>query len=431
MKTLFNVKIQGSSKWSQLVLGSIIVLTILAFLPTFTNGFQMEWDDQWMVVNSQTVKHLNKYSLWSIFTVSSHGQLAPVNQLMYTLLYRGFGFNPLAYHVACLLLHLINVYLLYIGLRMILRDCTKIPARRVRWIVAITTVLFAVHPLQVESVAWISASKIPLSTSFYFTGAIMLMRYLKNSNYWWYVGALIMQLLAYLSKEQAVVFPLFVAELFLWYGISFRSRKFWIGLIPFGLLSMAAVAHEIFYVANYDQYVQGETYAWWQRIVFCIYSVITYFFKWLVPINLNWMYLFPIGMNDSMPWWLLLYPVLAIFLIYATWNWIQKPLVASILAFFIIHLLLVIHITVLPRSSVVADRYLYISIISLNFMFAYFITGISGMVRHTKLLYGIMSVIIAILVGTSFSRTLDWKDSKTLRSVYAGENVSTIILNSK
>lgn len=409
----------------------ILFITIISFLPSLTNGFQMEWDDQWMVVNSQTVGRPSWYLLLSIFTVPSHGQIAPINQMLYTLLYRCFGFNPMAYHIACLTLHMINICLLFVGLRVILHDCTRIPSIRSRWIVTITTVLFAIHPLQVESVAWISASKIPLSTSFYFTGAIMLMRYLKNSNYWWYVGALIMQLLAYLSKEQAVVFPLFVALLFLWYGISFRSRKFWIGLIPFGLLSMAAVAHEIFYVANYDQYVQGETYAWWQRIVFCIYSVITYFFKWLVPINLNWMYLFPIGMNDSMPWWLLLYPVLAIFLIYATWNWIQKPLVASILAFFIIHLLLVIHITVLPRSSVVADRYLYISIISLNFMFAYFITGISGIVRHTKLLYGIMSVIIAILVGTSFSRTLDWKDSKTLRSVYAGENVSTIILNSK
>lgn len=423
--------IQGDNFWHLKVISVIIVLTILAFLPTFTNGFQMEWDDQWMVVNSQTVGRPNWYLLLSIFTIPSHGQIAPINQMMYTLLYRCFGLNPMAYHIACLTLHMINICLLFVGLRVILHDCTRIPSIRTRWIVTITTILFAIHPLQVESVAWISASKIPLFTMFYFMGSIMLMNYLRKGGQWWYAGSMLMQLTAYLSKEQAVVFPLFAVLLYIWYDVSPKSKRFWLGIIPFFILSLACTVHEVFYVANYDQYMQSDTYAWWQRMVFCIYSVITYFFKWLIPINLNWMYLFPIGMKDSMPWWLILYPVLTGFLIYTAWDWIKKPMVASILAFFIIHLLLVIHIVVLPRSSVVADRYLYISIISLNFMFAYFITGISGIVRHTKLLYGIMSVIIAILVGTSFSRTMDWKDSKTLRSVYAGENVSTIILNSK
>ena len=416
----------GERKWNLLVIGSITLLTILAFFPTFTNGFQMEWDDQWMVVNSQTVGRPSKYLLLNIFTVPSHGQIAPINQLIYTLLYRGFGLVPLPYHITCLLLHLINIYLLFVGLRMILHDCTKIPATRAKWIVAITTVLFAIHPLQVESVAWISASKIPLSTTFYFAGTIMLIKYLRKTNYWWYAGALLMQLLAYLSKEQAVVFPLFAALLFLWYGIGFKNKKFWIGLLPFGLLGLATVIHEVFYVANYDQYIQGDTYVWWQRLIFCFYSVITYFFKWLVPINLNWMYLFPIGMKDSMPWWLILYPVLAVFLIYSSWSWIKKPLVASLLAFFIIHLLLVIHITVLPRASVVADRYLYISIISLNFMFAYFITGLGKLFKYPKLKIITLSVVIAVLVGVSYFRTMDWKDSKTLRSVFAVENSSSV-----
>ena len=222
----------GERKWNLLIMCIITLLTVFAFLPTFTNGFQMGWDDQWQVVNSLTVKHLNKYYLLDIFTVPDHGQMSPVNQLMYTLLYRAFGFNPLAYHVASLLLHLINACFLYIGLHMVLNDCTKISGTRAKWIVSITTILFAVHPLQVESVAWISASKIPLSTTFYFAGAIMLMKYLRKVNYWWYSGALLMQLLAYFSKEQSVVFPLFAGLLFLWYGVRIKNRKFWMALTP-------------------------------------------------------------------------------------------------------------------------------------------------------------------------------------------------------
>ena len=404
----------------------ILLLTILVFSPTFGNGFQMEWDDQWMVVNSQTVGRPSLYWLQKIFKVPSHGQIAPVNQALYTLLYRSFGFNPLAYHTACLILHLINISLLHIGLNTLLRDCTKFSSTRAKWIVNITTLLFAIHPLQVECVAWISASKIPLSTTFYFAGAIMLMKYLRNNNPWWYVGTLLTQLMAYLSKEQAVIFPLFATLLFIWYGIRPPKRKFWFGLIPFGALGLVYAIHEIFFIANYDQYIQGDTYVWWQRMIFCIYSIITYFFKWLVPINLNWMYLFPIGMEESMPLWLILYPVLATFLVFALWDWLKKPLVLSLLAFFIIHLLLVLHITVLPRASVIADRYLYISIISLNFGLAYLMTEIRGFEKRRKLLYSILSVIVVALGVISFSRTMDWKDSDTLRSVYNGESSSIV-----
>lgn len=401
------------------LLAFILLLTIVSFLPTFTNGFQTGWDDQWMVINSQTVKPLNRFSLWDIFTVPSHGQLAPVNQIMYTLLYRGFRFNPTAYHIASLLIHLANITLLYIGLGMLLRDCTRIPVRRAAWLVAITTALFAVHPLQVESVAWISASKIPLSTLFYFAGAIMLMCFLRRGREGyagWYAGALLMQLLSYLSKEQAVVFPLLAILLLLWYGVRLHERKFWLYLLPFCLLALACVVHEVFYVANYDQYIQGDTYAWWQRFFFSIYSVVTYFFKWLVPINLHWMYLFPIGKEDAMPWWLMLYPLFVVFLVYAFWGWIRRPLVLSLLAFFFIHLILVLHITVLPRASVVADRYMYISIISLNFMFAYIVTGITWLVRHPKFMGTVVAVVLAISVGTSLRRTMDWKDTHMLRS---------------
>ena len=143
----------------------------------------------------------------------------------------------------------------------------------------------------------------------------MLMKYLRNNNPWGYIAALLMQLIAYLSKEQAVIFPLFATLLFLWYGVRPQKRKFWFGLIPFGTLGLVYAVHEIFFIANYDQYIQGDTYVWWQRMIFCIYSIFTYFFKWLVPINLNWMYLFPIGMEESMPLWLILYPVLAVFLV--------------------------------------------------------------------------------------------------------------------
>lgn len=395
---------------------AISLLTVCAFLPTFRNGFQMEWDDQWMVFNSQTVARLNKYWLLSVFTEPSHGQIGPLNQLVYTLLYKCFGFNATAFHATCLTLHLVNVSLLYVGLGMILRDCTLLPSCRRECIVFLTIVLFAIHPLQVETVAWVSASKILLSTVFYFCGVILLTGYLRKGGMWRYAGTLLMQLLAYLSKEQAVVFPLLVTLLYLWYGVHPWGRKFWLGQTPFYLLALACAIHEVFYVAHYDLYVQGDIYVWWQRLFFGVYSLVTYFFKWLVPINLNWMYLFPFGIGEHMPWWLLFYPALAVVVACAFWGRLVSPMPLSVIAFVLIHLLLVLHLTVLPRASVIADRYMYISIIGLNFSLAYVLTGVACMVRRSRLSFAVVSFVVVSLSVLSCLRTMDWQDSDTLRS---------------
>lgn len=399
-----------------LSLCAVCLLAVLAFLPTFGNGFQMAWDDQWMVVNPQTVGHLNRYWLLSVFTEPHNGQIGPLNQVMYTLLYQCFGFSALAFHSACLVLHLLNTCLLYVALGAILRDCTALPSSRREWIVIFTTVLFAVHPLQVETVAWVSASKILLSTVFYFLGTISLAGYLGQGGVCRYLGALLMQLLAYLSKEQAVVFPLFATLLYLWYGVRPGNRRFWMGLIPFYFLSVACAIHEVFYVSHYDLYVQGDTYVWWQRIFFGVYSLVTYFFKWLVPVNLNWMYLFPSGIGERMPWWLMVYPALFVVLVCAFWNRLIRAVPLSVVAFVLIHLLLVLHVTVLPRASVIADRYMYISIIGLNFSLAYVLTGMTCLVKRPRWSLALMAFVVLSLSTLSCLRTMDWRDSDTLRS---------------
>ena len=186
-----------------ILLPCIWLITLIAFFPTFFNDFQMEWDDQWMVMNRQTVLRLRTSSIWAIFTEPSHGQIGPLNQLMYTLLYRAFGFNALAFHSASLVLHLFNIGLLYKGLRMIVHDCSSIEPGRAEWIVPFTTLLFAIHPLQVETVAWVSASKILLSTTFYLAGGIMLVKFLRNRSSLYYLGALLMQAMALLSSSDS------------------------------------------------------------------------------------------------------------------------------------------------------------------------------------------------------------------------------------
>ncbi len=401
-----------SSHWPLL---GILVLTVITFWPTFSNGFQMEWDDQWQVLNSYTSGGLSLAELRISFTRGISGQYDPLNQLMYSLLWRIDGYNSMIFHAACLFLHLTNVYCIFALVRTIVEDCTSLKSDRIQWIVVVTTIFFAIHPLQVESVAWISASKIVMSTLFYLLAGMSLIHFIKEGGFVRYTLVFVFMLFSYFSKETAVTFPLWATLLCLWYGLSPHENRFWRILIPIYLAALLLGCHAIFVVTSYHRYLGEGTFIWWQRIVYCFYSIVTYLFKWLFPLNLSWMYRYPTPLGESLPSWLLSYPLLFSILIYALWERIRHPYISSALMFSLIHLLFVLHLIVLPREAVVADRYMYLPLVGLNFIFAYVLTSPLILRSYRK---GVFSAVLLLVVVSSclaYSRTKDWVDSSTLK----------------
>lgn len=394
---------------------AISLLTVCAFLPTFRNGFQMEWDDQWMVMNPLTVLYLNWSSVVEIFCTPFNGQWAPFNQMLYTLLYNLFEYNPFPYHAASLLMHLINVWLVYIILWRLLRDRASLSEYRTYAIVVIATALFAIHPLQVEAVAWISASKILMSATFYLLATYMFILYLTGRRRIFYVATLLMYLCSYLSKENVMTFPLWASLLSIMYGRRVREKEFWMINVPIYLQTLAMSLHLVFWVSGYDDYIQGDVYPWWQRAVFCFYSLFNYAYYWMLPFRLDWMYSFPIELHGRLPWWLLLYPILLLAIVYAAWGRVKSRPVICALLFSSIHLLFVVHLIVLPREGVIADRYMYLPIMGLNVLLAYYLMGWSWAIACKRLSAGLCIVVMLLLTALSYERTLDWKDSKTLK----------------
>lgn len=394
----------------------ICVITVISFLPTFTNGFQMKWDDQWMVFNPLTENRLDFNLLKGIFTTPFNGQWGPLNQLMYTLLYGTFGYVPMPFHTACLAMHLLNVYFVYMMLYMLLTDCTPLSKPQIRFMVLLSTTLFAIHPLQVESVAWISASKILMSTMFYLSASITFMYYARTGRPVFYVVTLLLFTCSYLSKENVMTFPLWTTMIYAFYGHSYKSKRFWYVLIPIYVLTFLFSLHLILFVSSYDQYIRYmDTYSWWQRAMFLLYSLAMYVYKWVFPVKLSWMYLYPSGLHETLPWWMMLFPAGYMLLFYLLWEQIRKHVVSASLLFTLVHLLFVLHITVLPRSGVVADRYMYLPILGLNVLLSYDLTSC---IFHKRYKHSIRMATVIILVacgGLTYSRTGVWHDSDTLR----------------
>ena len=145
----------------------LIAITIVVFFPTFFNDFQHEWDDSWTLLENPFVKDVSIESMVYHFKNFYSGQYSPVNTIFYIITYKIFGFEPTAYHAMSLLVHTASVLLLY---RLMCSIISLVKHHystdRVKSFSFFVSLIFAIHPLQVEPIAWVSASKVILYAFF-------------------------------------------------------------------------------------------------------------------------------------------------------------------------------------------------------------------------------------------------------------------------
>lgn len=182
-----------------LILLGILLLTFLAFSPALNNGFT-NWDDPEYLLENPLIRSISTGNVKQLFTTHLTGKYHPLTLLSYSLEYRFFQLTPRIYHLTNLLLHLTNVILMFYFLRLIVPDI---------YIVAVATLLFAIHPLQVEPVAWVSGRKDLLCTFFSLLCLLSYTHYLKKTSRALFLclATFILFVLAMLSKAMAVTLP--------------------------------------------------------------------------------------------------------------------------------------------------------------------------------------------------------------------------------
>lgn len=392
----------------------ILPLTVVVFSPTFGNGFQMEWDDQWMVHNPLTESRLDWAIIKAIWAYPFNGQFGPINQMLYNALFQLDGYNPTVFHCASLLLHIINIIVVYILSNKINSDVLLLNKADGLLFTSCVTFLFAVHPLQVETIAWISASKILLSATFLLLSSYFLILFLKKGNNFGYIVSLMLFLMAYYSKEQALSFPFAATILCICYGFGYKTSRFWIVLFPLYITAFVLGLHLIYRVASYDEFMAADLYPFWQRIIFSCYSLLKYCALWLCPINLSWAYPYPNHIGEPLPSYLTLLPFVIVTCFFTFKNILLDKKILTCLLFFTANMIFVLHITILPRFAVVADRYMYLPILGLNAIFAFSLLSLKKYCKFSHIVIIFMMIIVSCM-GVSFMRTMDWDNSEKLR----------------
>ena len=391
------------------------------FYPTFNNELMSGWDDQWQVVNAYTAGGMNWDNLKPAFLYAFHGQYSPLNQCIYTFIYSFVGYTPGYYHAYSLLFHILNSFLVYVLLRKMLVSVTAFSVRHCAWIAFLVSMFFCIHPMQVETVAWASASKMVVSTSCYLCSTYFFIRYLTDKKRVFYLSSLFFFIVSYGFKEQVVTLPLWFLLILFCYGADLRTFKTWRKLIPFFIIALVMGLFFVLETKSTPLFAVPDpdvvTYSWWQRLVFSVYALFEYIWKWLFPYKLLYKYYYPMAPGSPLPLWLLMYPLLLVVCLGGCYKYlVRKPVLVGLL-FFMIHIALVLHIIPINRAHIVADRYMYLAGVGLSFIVVYYAAFWFVRLRTAfKFVCTFATVVVFLLLAMySFSRTEKWHDTERLR----------------
>lgn len=162
-----DAKLETSGRTLDVVGCAVLVILVLAlFLPTVGYGF-VNWDDPWYVADNPLITSWRPTNLWTIATKCAVRNYAPLTQFGYLVQHSLWGNWPGGYHFVNVLLHAVNTLLAYVLIR-------QLTGRR--FIAWTTAALFGVHPVQIETVAWVSSFKGCLSATFILASLICWLR---------------------------------------------------------------------------------------------------------------------------------------------------------------------------------------------------------------------------------------------------------------
>ncbi|MFO7617449.1 MAG: hypothetical protein R6V75_09375, partial [Bacteroidales bacterium] len=201
-------------KWNPWAPVLILVATFVVFSPALRNDF-VNWEDDVNVTENPFVKQLNGENIKGLFKQTITGGYRPLATLTFALEHHFFGLNPLVYHLNNILLHLLCTLLFYIFLR-------KMGAGLI--IAFVAAMLFGIHPMRVESVAWITERKDVLYSLFFLTSMILYLKWYRDRRLLFYFLALVAFILALLSKIQAVALPIVLLLMDFYHERTFRLK---------------------------------------------------------------------------------------------------------------------------------------------------------------------------------------------------------------
>lgn len=422
------------SKQSWLGGAVLVLLVVAAYVPALYSGYI--WDDDVYVTNNPALTSLG--GLWSTWThLSANVQYYPLVFTSFWLEYHVWQLSPFGYHLVNVVLHLLNAFLVWSILR-------RLDVRGA-WLAA---AVFAIHPVHVESVAWITERKNVLSGFFYLGAMAAYLRFAdvctegapraggRPAGTAWgaYALAFVLFGCALLSKTVTVTLPVILLVVAWWKRGRIEKRDV-LPLVPFLLLGAVMGA-----VTPYLERVQvGATGTEWnltliERVLVAGRAIWFYAWKLLLPVNLIFSY--PRWSVDAGRWWQYLFPIAALgtmIVLYLKRHRIGRGALAAFLYFVITLAPALGFFDFYPmRYSFVADHFQYLASLGpIVLTSALLSKAADGLTRvqappaaHARRLatLGLVSLLLTPLAALTWRQSRIYRNERTLWSDTIAKN---------
>lgn len=408
--------ISKPSRWSRrdsIYAALLLLVTILVYQPAWNGG--PIWDDEEHITKPelQTVNGLIR--IWTEPGASQ--QYYPLTHTVFWIEHRLWGERTIGYHLGNIFLHVCSALLL-----LKIQRRLEVPGA---WLAA---AIFALHPVQVESVAWISELKNTLSGVFYLSAALAYLRFAQDRKRAFYLLALGLFLLGLLSKTVVVSLPAALL-LVLWWK---RKRLVWkqdvTPLMPFLVIGFGFGLFTAWMERTFFTSLSSEfNFSLMERFLIAGRALWFYLGKIFWPADLAFIY--PRWNISQAVWWQYLFPAAAIIGLAVLWRRRMRWRAIFVGAFFFTITLFPAlgFVNVYPfRFSFVADHFQYLATIGpIALASAGMATGFNSFAKKTAALRPVCGVGLLLVLGSlTWRQAAMYVDSETLWRTTIARNPS-------
>jgi protein O-mannosyl-transferase len=397
-------------KW--IVMVALCVLTAAVYTRAAFCPFNILDDYDYVLQNTHVLSGLSFESIQWAFTSFAASNWHPVTWLSLLLDSQFFGSNPMGYHIVNIALHVANSALLF---------CLFNYMTGALWRSAFLAALFALHPMHVESVAWIAERKDVLSTLFWLLTLFCYAAYVKNSRRGMYLLSLCAFALGLMAKPMLVTIPVALLLLDFWplqrltsssFRTSIERRRVTALLlekVPFLLLS--AVSCVLTLTAQKTAMIVLAQLPVVMRISNALWSLCLYVKMMCFPVDLAIFYpIAPVALWKGGVGALLL--LVALFVVAR--NAKTRPYLAVGFFWYLVTLVPVIGL-IQVGAQAMADRYSYVPFIGLFVMASWGCGDLANTYPHLrKLLAGAAMLLVVLCAAGTFHQLGYWQDNVTL-----------------
>jgi tetratricopeptide (TPR) repeat protein len=383
----------------------LVVVTFIAFAPSLQNGFT-NWDDDVLLTQNPQVRDASPSALIKLLRSKTASTYIPLTIISFAVQYHFVKLQPGPYHAANLFFHILTVLAVFWFCYLL---CNNL------WVAFLAALFFGVHPLRVESVAWVTERKDVLYVFFFMASLIGYLLYRKTGKISVYVLSILLFLLSCLAKGVAVVLPLILVLIDYFQRRKF-DRKAWLEKIPYLAISLG-IGFIAYLLQGHTRMIQiGPQILFPNNVLVGCYSILFYLFKTVLPVQLSALYPYPEGFPNTVPFYLYLalaaVAILAGVLVTRRKRW--RTAIFG-LSFMLIASLPVLGFIPMIGPAITADRYVYLGSVGLMFIFS---LGAAWLHKKRKDLVwlgiALLGFLALILVVLTSARCRVWKSSETM-----------------